>query len=193
MAIVRDGNFSMVESNIINTNNIITGNLTVNGSCTGNISTTVSDDSLFIHKLKHDLFTVPYYFGQRLNFSDSVTNMRINVTFMNRYDISITFKNDIEDIMQVWLIYYNSAGNILSNGMSTAFFPETTNIDIAPLARTVGSQDPYEYGITLNNLHFNKPDAATSWAVFIRPISETYGTMSIGQYVQIQTLGITTW
>lgn len=198
MTIIRDGKFTTVVANTITSNNTnitgnlsISGNLTVDGTITGNMVTGVTGNSIFVYQMKDNMFTVPYYFGQPLNINPYVYSMRLSIVFANWYDITITFGADVNDTIQMWISYYDSDGNILHDGMSSAFFPENTNIYTAPITASIAPADTYTYGMILTNLHANKPENAAYWALFARPVSETFGTMDIGQYVHVYQLGAT--
>lgn len=195
--LVHDGNFFSIQTNNITTtgNLTIDGTLNVQGNISGNLAAPISDNSIYIQQLQNNLFTVPYYFGQRLNISEYVDNLRIRTTFLNNYDVDLVFSAPPVESIQVWLNYYNSTGGTMSNPdipMSTAFYPGNIAVLDYPNG-TIPSGDTFFYDLQLEDLHIHKPDAAKAWSVTIRPVSDTRGTMDIGLYVPITLLAITPW
>lgn len=193
--LVRDGNFQSITTACITTGNIVTGNLTVTGTLTANIvgSGNISDGSLTINKMKPDLFTVPYYNGQKVNIHENINTVNLRATFINRYPDSIIFSNDGGATVQIWINYYDEDDNTLYHGESGAFFPESSNINAGPLDLTIAPEASYSYDIVLNNIHYNKPEAAKYWSLTIRPVSINKGTMSVGQCVIVDRFTVTPW
>lgn len=189
MGLIIDGNFTSISTDTAT----IRGNLTVDGAIHGDITGNVSADSLFIYQLKNNLFTVPYYFSQPLNINASVYNMHVHLDLTSEYVEDLVFAVDPDDTVQIWLSYYNSNGDIISDGMSTRFYPASTDVDGSPASQTIITNDEIHYSIQLNDLHENKPVNAAFWAIFLKPVSTTFGAMDIGPHLKIDKLVCCTW
>lgn len=153
----------------------------------------IPDDEIPIHKLEHRLFTVPYYFGQYLNFSSNVNNLRIILTVKNTRVGALEFGSDPTDTFQFWICYFSELGKLGKPGAMTAYFPESIVVNDSPAGTTIASGDTFSYDLTINNIHFEKPEAALSWYCFVRIYSHNYGTDNFGENTPLVALQFTSW
>lgn len=112
---------------------------------------------------------------------------------INRYDEALVFSVIPAETADLFISYYDINGDIIMNGMSTKFYPESTVFSDSPASATIIPGDEMHYEMTLFNLHYNQPIDAVFWALFFNPISITKGVMEIGQYIKLENFIITSW
>lgn len=147
-------------------------------------------------------FIRPYNIAS--NSLDTPVVMSQQVKISNRNNMRIKFKalNDrgtfdfggltgTGQTYQFWINYYDGMGNtLISTFPSTAFEAETQTDKTVPSGSvTMGSI--FEYDVIINNIHFQKPQAAEYWSFTMRINDNNYGVTSFNEEVPIESFYVT--
>lgn len=130
---------------------------------------------------------IPTYFGEYLYIDEvAVPNLVFTITLLNLYSSGLNFIGlPTDDKYQLWIRYLDSNGNTLAKpNTSTGFLPESITVLNVP-SGTYSYLQEYTYTFIINNLHFEKPNNASYWALYFRPVDNLHGTIFIEGYTGI--------
>lgn len=186
-----DGNFidvSMVNG-IVDRNLRVAGNLIGNLDCnTGtfdhlivydlNVNGTPSyqDNSIPVHKFKHNMFIVPTYIGEVLNITDNFNSLRLKIVIVNKQHAPGIFNPDSTSTFQLFITYYDDNGDAIIGN----YQPGEIGIEKTPANLIVNYNDTAVFELYLSHIHQNKPENAKAWSLTFYMVTTFQGSLTIG-------------